>query len=164
MKRTKKIALSLALVMLLCLLAACGGGSAARNDVAVKDISDAIAAALGNENFVEPPESYITGSMKIDPSAFVEYRIQMNSKGVNIDEFGVFKGKDADDTAKIQQTVKDYLAYRDESWMPEYMPEERPKLDSAQVKTMGNYVIYVILSDDNSKLAIGEFEKALKSE
>ncbi len=163
MKKTKFICLSLALIMLLGLFAACGGGIAARDDVAVKDISSAVAGALGGENYVEPPESYVTGSMKLDPAAFAEYSIQMNSKGINIDEFGIFKGSDAKQTANIETAVKDYLAYRVDGWMPEYMPEERPKLDNAQIKTMGNYVMYVILSDDDSKTALGEFEKALKS-
>ena len=33
-------------------------------------------------------------------------------------------------------------------WMEEYMPEEKPKLENATVKTMGRYVVYCILSDE----------------
>jgi len=45
--------------------------------------------------------------------------------------------------------------------MKEYMPEEFPKLESAEVKTAGNYVIYAILSDNDKKAAFDAFNKAL---
>ena len=47
--------------------------------------------------------------------------------------------------------------------MDEYMPEEKPKLENAEVKTVGNYVMYAILSDDGKKSAFGAFEKSLKA-
>ena len=41
-----------------------------------------------------------------------------------------------------------YIARRIEAWMPEYMPEEFPKMEAASVKIFGNYVVYAILSED----------------
>ena len=46
------------------------------------------------------------------------------------------------------------LDLRLQSWMDEYMPEEKPKVENAQVRTFGPYVIYTILSESDSKLAI----------
>jgi hypothetical protein len=43
-----------------------------------------------------------------------------------------------------------------------YQPEEKPKLDGAEIKVVGDYVMYVILSDGDRAAAIGAFEKALK--
>ena len=43
------------------------------------------------------------------------------------------------------------------------MPGERPKLDSAEVKIVGNYVMYAILSDSDRTAAFDAFSKALQS-
>ena len=43
------------------------------------------------------------------------------------------------------------------------MPEERPKLDSAEIKVVGNYVMYAILSDSDKTAAFEAFEKVLQA-
>ena len=46
--------------------------------------------------------------------------------------------------------------------MVEYMPEEFPKLQNAETKTIGNYVMYAILSDSDKQAVFSAFEKTLK--
>ena len=41
------------------------------------------------------------------------------------------------------------------------MPEELPKLEEAQVKVCGEYVMYAILSDETAGDAFAAFESAL---
>jgi len=140
----------------------CGKTAVARDDVAVGDVSAAVVKALGSEDaFVSAPETYISGSMKMEVSDYDSYDIKINSKGVNIDEFGIFKATDSTQVATIEQAVKNYLQLRLDTWMVEYMPEEHPKLENAEVKTFGNYVMYAILSDDGRKTAFNTFEKGL---
>lgn len=164
MKRTHKITLLLCAVAMLCSLAACGSSSSTvRDDVSAKDLSEAVAAVLTQDSLVTAPDSYISGSMKMDMSGYKGYDVKINSKGVNIDEYGVFQGKDAAQAAEIKKAVEDYIQRYKDRWVPEYMPGERPKLDSSEVKVEGNYVMYAILSDSDKTAAFDAFEKALQS-
>lgn len=164
LKTLKKALPLVCAVTLFCLLSACGGSASVRDDVAVTDVTTAIVSALGDKDaFVSAPETFITGSMKMDVSDYEAYDIQINSKGVNIDEFGVFKATDSTQVAAIEQAVKAYLQMREDTWMTEYMPEEHPKLQNAEVKTAGNYVMYAILSDSGKEKAFNTFKKSLKA-
>ena len=68
----------------------------------------------------------------------------------------------ADANFAAQVLTEGYLQLRADSWMDEYMPEEKPKLTAAEVKTSGNYVMYCILSDTDKSAAFGAFESSLK--
>jgi hypothetical protein len=57
--------------------------------------------------------------------------------GANVDEYGVFRGADEAQAAEIKKAVEDYLAMRVDSWMDAYMPEEKPKVTSAQIEDRG---------------------------
>jgi hypothetical protein len=156
-KYFKNIALLIVLACALFVLASCGGDAA--NDVPVSDIAQSVDTAIGNEgDMIAVDETYISGSMKMDVSNFEEYTVKINGYGVNIDEYGVFKGADKEQTEKIADAVKAYLDMR----MTEYMPEEFPKLENAEYRTVGNYVMYAILSDENKASAFSAFEESLK--
>ncbi len=161
MKNSKTISIVLCAVMLFALLASCGGGKV-RDDVAVSEIGSSIDTAIGsNGDLVSAPESYITGTMKLDVSAYPEYNIKINSRGVNIDEYGVFKASDSKQAAELETALKDYLQFRIDTWMVEYMPEEFPKLENSEVKVVGNYVMFAILSEQNKKSAFSALESSL---
>lgn len=161
MKTTKTVTLFLTLIMILSLFAACGDNSSVKNDVPAEDIASSIAKTLGSDSFVDAPETYINGSMKMEVSSYADYCVKINSKGINIDEFGIFKGNDSKQAGEIKTAVENYLKMRVETWMPEYMPEEFPKLENAEIKTAGNYVMYAILSDSDKTSAFDAFSKAL---
>lgn len=162
MKKASSLLLSLTLLLSL-LLTACGG-TAVKNDVAVSELGTSIDSAIGNSgDMVDAPESYITSSMKLDISSVSEYVVKINSRGVNIDEYGIFKAADDAQLKELQTLVKDYLQFRLDTWMVEYMPEELPKLESAEIKTVGNYVMYAILSDSGKKAAFSALEDSLKA-
>lgn len=158
----KNITAVIAVTLLLALLLSACGSKKAKNDVDVSELGGTIDAAIGNTgDMVDAPDSYITGSMKLDVANISEYIVKINSRGVNIDEYGIFKAADDAQLKELQALVKGYLQFRLDSWMVEYMPEELPKLQSAEVKTVGNYVMYAILSDANRKSALAAFEDAL---
>ena len=144
------------------LLTACGGGSV-KNDVAVSELAGSIDSAIDPDGeLLDAPESYITSNMKLDLSTVSEYTVKINSRGVNIDEYGIFKATDDAQLQSLQTMVNDYLKFRVDSWMVEYMPEEFPKLQNAEVKVVGNYVMYAILSDSDKTAAFSAFEGSLK--
>lgn len=160
---TKKHLVVISALLALSLLAGCGGSAKVKNDVPVGDIATAVASALGNENFLAVPDYYYAGSMQVDISNLDSYTVMQNSKGTSIDEFGILKAKDAAEVKELEQTLRAYLQARVDAWTFQYTPEEFPKLENSEVKTLGNYVMYVILFDEDKASAFGAFEKALSA-
>lgn len=160
MKKTNIAALAAALVMTLCIFAGCGVQA---KNVPVSDIAAAVDTAIGkSDSLTEVDDSYIKGYMKIDASSFEEFTVRINAFGANIDEYGIFKAADSSQAKEIKAAVEAYLKLRLDTWMDEYMPEEKPKLTSAEVKTKGNYIMYCILSDSDKAVAFSVFESSLK--
>lgn len=158
-RRSGAAVLALAIVMLL--LCACGSGNG--KDVPVDDIVAAVDTALGKgDSLVAVDENYIKGYMKMEVADYDGFTVKINAYGANIDEYGVFRAKDSSQAKEIKSAVEGYLQLRADSWMDEYMPEEKPKLTAAEVKTSGNYVMYCILSDTDKSAAFGAFESSLK--
>lgn len=154
--KKKLLALLLALTLCLPVLAGCGSKPAAEPefDAAVQAIDEAI----GNDDtMIAVDEDYVKGSMKMDVSGFASWTVKINAYGANIDEYGVFRAADADQAAEIKTAVETYLQMRADTWMPEYMPEERPKLDAAQIVTNGTYVCYFILGSEAMDAATTAF-------
>lgn len=159
---TRKHLALISILLIFSLFAGCGAKTAeVKNDVAVTDISASAASVLSDDALVSVDADYIKGSMKMDVSDYDSYDVKINSKGVNIDEIGIFKAKDAAQVVAVTKAVNDYIQMRKDTWMVEYMPEERPKLDSSEVMILGNYVMYAILSDDDKHAAFNAFKKAL---
>jgi hypothetical protein len=107
-------------------------------------------------------ESYLKGAMKLDPSIFSEWLVKINAYGANIDEYGIFKAPDEAGVAAVREAAEGYLKLRRDTWMEEYMPEEKPKLTQAEVKVCGLYVFYTIVSDDVRAQIASDLENALK--
>lgn len=159
-KIRRTVSLILAAAALCLLLCACGGSKAG---VPVADIAAKVSEAIGKtDSLVAVDSSFIKGYMKTDVTQFGDYTLQVNAYGANIDEFGIFKAGESMKAADIKAVVEAYLQLKLDTWMDEYMPEEKPKLTSAQVKVNGDYVMYCILSDEDSKAAFAAFEDCLK--
>lgn len=158
-KNLGKISALLALCMTLCLFAACGG---VKDNVPVTEIVTAVDQAVGAENLVPVEENYIRGRLKLDVSGCAEYTVKINSMGTNVDEYGLFKAKDEDAAKALSAAVQRYLDERLSTWMDEYMPEEKPKVENASVKTQGVYVMYTILSEKGAAAAFKALDNAVK--
>lgn len=163
MKKFIALALILAAVFTLC---ACSKGSDTKveykTDVAVSDLSEQISAVNDGWNFIAMDENYISGAMKIDVSEYADYVVNINALGTNVDEYGIFKAKDEASVADVKADAENYLKFRLDTWMEEYMPEEKPKLEKAEVKVCGLYVMYAIVDDTSRADAFAAFESALK--
>ncbi len=127
-------------------LTSCGDNAPSYSiDLGSADLAAAADKVLtDSEKYAEVPESYITGRMGIDVASFENYIVKINV----IDEYGIFKVPADGNTNTAKEAVEDYLARRVDEWMPEYMPEEFPKVENATVKVMGQYVVYCILADN----------------
>jgi len=162
MNTAKKSLVLISALLIFSVFTGCGSKTeVVKTDVPVSDISAAVTKVLSDDALVSVDADYVKGSMKMEVSDFDSFDVKINSKGVNIDEFGIFKAKDSEQVSAVQKAVEDYLQMRSDTWMPEYMPEERPKLDSAEVRTVGYYVMYAILSDEDRDAAFKAFTAAL---
>ncbi len=161
MQKIRRIlALLLATLMLGALLCACG---AAAKEPELSAIVEAVDAAVDEDNsLVAVDEAYVAGLLQMDVSAYADWCVKINAYGANVDEYGVFKGSDAAQAKEIQQEVESYLQRRVDTWMEEYMPEEKPKVTSAEIVTQGNYVFYAILSEEDKDAAFAAFEDCFK--
>ena len=163
-----KRSISLLLLAGLCLglLCACGGGEISdyRTDVSVADIAAKVDEAIqAGDNMASVDANYILNRMELDVSDYAEYVVKVNAFGANVDEYGIFKAKDADQAAEIASAVEAYLKMRNDTWMTEYMPEERPKMEAATYKTAGLYVMYAVLWDVEKTAAFDAFTGALQA-
>lgn len=156
-KYTKAVSLLLAAVMLAGLLCACGGSA---KNVPVSELSEKVCSALGKTDMADPGENYVKGYMKHDAAEIGEYVIMKNVMGTNIDEFGIFKAGNLS-VNELKEMIEGYLQILVDSWM-NYQPEEKPKLDGAEIKVVGDYVMYCILTDAGKDVAFGAFSDALK--
>ncbi len=163
MNKMKKTLVFLLLIAALCSLAACSQKAAYRDNVSMEDLAAAVEKHLDGESLAEMKESYLSGPMKLDTILFADYLVKINAYGANIDEYGIFKARDAAGVAPVQKEAEDYLQMRKDTWMEEYMPEEKPKLMEAEVKVCGLYVLYVIVSDEIRPSILTDFENALKA-
>jgi len=159
MKTARKIvSLLLAAMLLTALLCACGD-SAAKN-VPVSELSEKICTALGKTDMADPGENYVKGYMKKSAAEIGEYVIMKDVMGTNIDEFGVFKAGTLS-TDALKEMIEAYIQILNDSWM-NYQPEEKPKLDNAEIKVVGDYVMYCILGDADRSTAFQTLTDALK--
>ena len=156
------ICILLCAAALLC-LGACAKKAAWRSDVPLDKLAETVEKHLDGGSLAAMQESYLKGAMKMDPAIFAQGLVKINAYGANIDEYGIFKAPDEAGVAAVKQAAEDYLKLRRDSWMEEYMPEEKPKLTQAEVKVCGLYVIYVIVADDVRGTILADFENALKN-
>lgn len=160
----KKIALLLCSILIISALAACGSSVSYRDDVPAADIATAVDAVISTgADMSEFSETYITGSMQLSVENYSDYCAKIVSKGITVNEYGIFKGTDENHAKTIQSELEAYLQRLVDSWMPEYRPEEFPKLENAEVKVCGTYVMYAILSDEEKAAAFAAFENAIKA-
>jgi len=163
MKKFIAIALILAAILAFC---ACGNDSGSKveykTDVTAAQLAEQVTAVNDSWTFVAMDEDYIAGAMKLDVSGYADYVVNINGFGTNVDEYGIFKAKDEASVAAVKEDAENYLKFRLDTWMEEYMPEEKPKLEKAEVKVCGLYVMYAILDDASRADAFAAFETALK--
>ncbi len=163
MKKSFTGAILAIIIALSAILSSCGvENSTYSSDIAVSELGAAVDEALGfSETLTEVPDDYIKGMMGIDTSAFADYTVKIRASGANIDEYGIFKAPDGMAVSDVENIIGNYLEMRLEIWMDEYMPEEKPKLENADIEIMGSYVVYCILDDASKDAAFGAVKSAL---
>lgn len=157
----KLFAAILLITLALTSLASCG--EKIKNDVDVSVLATEVEKGISDKsNLSEADEDYMVYNMNTDFAKMGDYIVKTPESNKSLDEYGIFKAESSEQLEYIQKLVSDYLAYRLQVWDTRYHNEELPKLEGAKQKTVGMYVVYVILSESERNAAISNFEKALK--
>jgi len=157
----KKIILALIALTLILSLAACGG-SKIKDDVAVSALAEKVGEKVSNlPNMMAAEDNYLQNLMLLEAGVSAEHVVMVNTAGKIAAEFGIFKGSDKANTEKIAKEVENYLARLDSEMAAMYIPEELPKLRGAEVKIVGNYVIYAVLDEAEKAEVFKVFEAEL---
>ncbi len=114
-------------------------------------------------SFAKMNESYLEGVMSIDLKKVEKYVVYVDASGSTVDEFGIFKPQEGEADV-VQKMVQSYLDMRLETWMEEYMPDQKPKVQKAELLAKNGYLIYAILSQEDKENLFKEFELTLSGE
>ena len=151
------------LVLLSFCLCACGKvyadgiGCVPLADAAV----DAAPDEFGYETFGTEHLTYYFGGTDLPDHFCMRY----STRAEDINEIGVFHCRDEDRAKKMLRLTEDYLVglkNEKSAFIASYAPEELPKLESAEARRFGNYVVYAILSDQDREAVFRTVEGMLR--
>ena len=172
MKSIFRLCICALCALLLLSVTACDSASGNwRDDLTSAALNDTIQAALPAEDGWEGvSDDYISpsawGEDYADYLALVaDHCITLSAESdMNVDEWGIFRLKNAKDAAEFRAFVSTYLeakALRMKPLLESYNQPELPKLDCAEVTVCGTYVFYTILDAEDTAIAHSAFEKAV---
>lgn len=145
MKKLLSFALVILSVFCLCACNKEEGKTPATADVAAI-ISDSVEftelIALTDDNI--GPRYY-----GIDLEAIEEYEVLVCSSGALADEVAVFKMKDKEDVEDMLDVVRERKQELYDRFV-DYVPEEINKINNAVIGSKGNYVYFVVSSDNSA--------------
>ncbi len=127
---------------------ACSPSSDYRDDLGADELAKALTDALGDTVYLED-DTDMTADYFALPDSVSDYAVRYAKDTGNINEIGVYHVGNGDADALKKLLAEQYLtpAYRaNREWYDSYIPQETPKLRDAEVRVLGSYVIYTILS------------------
>lgn len=151
--KTKKIPLSLFMIFLLMLPFSLN--VYASSDISAQTVSDTIRECAPLEfGYVDNTEYYMQyffgGLSFVDDSCIV-----VSAESTNFNEFGVFHVASAKDVKKCEKILKNYVEASLQRFKNGVMYDvgEYPKFENAAVIAVDDFVIYMILTPDQSAKA-----------
>ena len=164
----KKIFVCLILFSLIFTLASCANEEY-RNDVKVSFLTEEIESAL-------PLQPYGYSSHGGDYLLYRFVGIDKHIDGYSIiyskntslvDLIAIFHAKSNSDTDEAEEICEDFIEDQKalfSSLVDQYKPEEKPKLEKAEVRTFGQYIVVCILDKDARAKAFSIIEAELSKQ
>ena len=147
------------------LLVSCSKAPSYREDVKCAALSRAVRDNVqGSANFSEYEEEEVSFLFS-DLSFCDDYSLIYSSPTADISEIGVFHCPDEESAKEFLEIVTSYIEdqkVNQRAFISSYAPRELEKLDHAEVRRYGTYVIYVMLDDEERALTFDAIENALK--
>ena len=155
--------------LLLCPILCLSACDSYRNDVAVNDLSSAVLNAVSTQGGYTAMDSDYVSLEFSNPNVIVsnvqEWMICASSSQSTVDEFGIFRVKEGGDVNAVKAEVWDYVQATQvklEVFLDMYDPLEKTKLENAEIVVYGNYVIFTMLTEQDSSAALEAVQNALK--
>ena len=158
MKLKAKLSASFLLLTVLCqlfLATACSSKVRYLNDIPCYDISEAFIQSQSSVDYSYYTEEEISFFLEL-PEYVSDFSVAYSTDVNDIDEIGVFhcaNEKDAEEFFSVVSTYLEEQQATQKAFIESYAPREVPKLEGAEAKRYGNYVIYTILSSDGKEAA-----------
>ncbi len=158
----KRILILVLTVLLLLGVSACGKKAAA--DPGMEAIDSAIMKLMtaDGSQTVSLDTDYVGNIIKLSSDEYAEMKCYKNAVSLSMDEWGIFKAADEAARKNLESKLGAYLRARIESWMPEYLPDQFPKIEKSELYVAGNYVIYMILSEEHKEAVKAELDPLFK--
>ena len=160
----KKIFVIAALLFCVCFYA-CAKATEYRDDLDTEDILKGAPHGVRRaDDYAEYDDDFVEflfGSLASSRDHTVIYSRDQN----DINEVGVFHAESEDESLEFYEKATEYISeMRDtqRAFIASYAPEELPKLDNAEVRRYGKYVVYAVLSTDDSEALFSHIENTLK--
>lgn len=149
---------------LLTALASCGGGAEYRDDISVTAVGDAVKAAVPiSDGYYAADSDYLGFYFKGAEEIIDSHTVEFSAASTNINQFGIFHVKDGK-VADMKALCESYIATMKERWVAQanYIASEHPKMENAEVRVFGNYVVYVMLTPSDKATVFNAIDGLLK--
>ncbi len=134
------------------------------DSISCRDIVNTVIETADGENEYEPFEtSHIEHYFK-STDKYDDYYAVYSTDTSDIDEIGIFHASSKDNAEALVKECRSYIEELQENsraFIASYAPEELPKLDGAQVRRFGNYVIYTVLDEEHTNEIFEQVKKRL---
>ncbi|HHT54190.1 MAG TPA: DUF4358 domain-containing protein [Clostridiales bacterium] len=160
----KAVKTILTLILAVILFASCGKKVSYRDDLTAKEVIDKIEATVPlDDGYYSVDSDYLDFYFEGADALIDSYEIRIANTSTNINQFGVFKVKDGQAEA-MQALCRGYLSLKMERWVlqADYIAAEHPKMEDAEVRIFGNYVVYTILTKQDKTAVFKAVEELLK--
>lgn len=163
----KQIARLLCLLILvtaaLTCFSSCDSGVTYRDDVKVSDISTTLKNKFPVADGYYAADSDYLGFYFEGAADKVEaHVIEFSATSTNINQFGIFRVKEGS-ANDIKALCDSYIQTMRDRWVAQanYIASEHPKMENAEARVFGNYVVYVMLTAEDKQAAFAAVEEML---
>ena len=160
----KKIA-SMVLLFGLVFIMGCKPPVAYRDDVSCQSLTDAVCDRLRDEGGYAAFGDEHLRFFFSETDRYTDQSLVYTVRSENIDEIGVFHAESDGDIEELRLLCESYIkTIREENraFIESYAPREAQKLDAATVRVFGRYVVYAVLTEEDTAAAFETIEARLQ--
>ena len=144
MRKNIRMGICLAMVLSCMTLAACGGDEAKYRDVSAAELTQSITDQV--EFAMLSPidaETMVLMYPNLDADKLADSSVQFTMVNIKANELAVFKVKDAQDTAMVEQACRERAQTIAKNFEM-YLEDQKTIAENPLIQTYGNYVLFAV--------------------
>lgn len=124
-------------------------------DVSALKISEALQRSIiTDKGYKEPSENFLSINIGVPEHYITDFRIVVASDEENRNEIGVFRSPSQSDAKELAKYCQRYINNVKANYDLGHDPDEDAKVENATVHIFGIYVVYTILSPEDTDYAL----------